>query len=279
VVTDNPHIGLTTATSQQHSLLIQSNSNLSPWEAFKRDLRSFLHDCIVQDGSEVLLVGDFNEPFGSEPDGISQLASEFHLVNLMHARHPQAPPATYARGKNCLDYGLGTPQVADAIISCGYEAFNERFTTDHRAYFFDLDNDIMFANTTQPLPPHIHRILKSNNVEQVTEYIKLKFEYLQSRNAFHRADRLTHPGNRDTFAERLDSDVLKASLDAEQNIKQFREPAWSLALSKARLRKIIIKKWLTMHPTGLDHFHIILQDLEAHGIDMSYRIPNPSAIS
>ena len=272
MVTDNPHKSLTTATSQQHCLLIQSNDNLSPRNAFKRDLRSFLHDCIVQDGSEVLLVGDFNEPFGSEPDGISQLASEFHLVNLMHARHPQAPPATYARGKNCLDYGLGTPQVADAIISCGYEAFNERFTTDHRAYFFDLDNDIMFANTTQPLPPHIHRILKSNNVEQVTEYIKLKFEYLQSRNAFHRADRLTHPGNRDTFAERLDSDVLKASLDAEQNIKQFREPAWSLALSKARLRKIILKKWLTMHRTGLDHFHIILRDLEAHGIDMS--LPN-----
>jgi hypothetical protein len=63
---------------------------------------------------------------------------------------------------------------------------------------------------TQKLAPHSHQILKSNNVEQVTEYIKLKCTYLQSRIAFNRADQLNLPGNRATFAERLDSDVLKA---------------------------------------------------------------------
>ena len=122
---------------------------------------------------------------------------------------------------------------------------------------------------TQKLAPHALRILKSNNVEQVTEYIKLRYEYLQSRGSFCRAEQLTFPGNRTRFAERLDSDVLKASLDAKRKIKHFREPAWSLALSKARSRKIILKKWLTMHRTGLDHFHLIRRDLESHGIEMS----------
>ncbi|KAI2491604.1 hypothetical protein MHU86_22948 [Fragilaria crotonensis] len=266
VVSDSPHTGLTTATAQQRSLLIQANDSLPPRQAFKRDLRSYLQTCITQ-GNEILLVGDFNEVFGSECDGISKLAAEFHLINLMQARHHQKPPATYARGKKCLDYGLATRRVAHALIQCGYEAFNERFTTDHRAYFFDLDNDLLFGNTTQKLASPALRILKSNNVEQVTAYIKFKYDFLQNRNAFRRAEQLLLPGERHIFAERLDSDVLKASLDAEQRIKPFREPAWSVALSKARRKKVILKKWLTMHNTGLEHSHIIRADAEIHGLE------------
>ena len=267
VVSDNPHTGLTTATAQQQSLLIQSQDSITPRKAFKRDLRSLLQTCITQ-GNDILLVGDFNEVFGAECDGISKLAAEFHLINLMQVRHHHTSPATYARGKKCLDYGLATRRVANALIQCGYEAFSERFSTDHRAYFFDLDNDILFGNMTQQLASPARRILKSNNVEQVTAYIKFKFEFLQSRNAFRRAEQLNLPGNRHTFAERLDSDVLKASLDAEQKIKPFREPAWSEALSKARRKKVILKKWLTMHRTGLDHSDIITKDMTSFGLTM-----------
>jgi YD repeat-containing protein len=97
VVSDSPHTGLTTATAQQQSLLIQSNDPLTPRQAFKRDLRSFIKACMNQ-GGEVLLVGDFNEVFGSECDGVSMIAAEFQLINLMQVRHHRKPPATYARG-------------------------------------------------------------------------------------------------------------------------------------------------------------------------------------
>jgi hypothetical protein len=110
-----------------------------------------------------------------------------------------------------------------------------------------LDNDLLFGNITQKLASPAHRVLKSNNAEQV---------------------QLTLPGNRHVFAERLDSDVLKASLDAEKRIKSFREPAWSIALSKARRKKVILKKWLTMHRIGLDHAQIIRRDMEAVEIEM-----------
>ena len=122
---------------------------------------------------------------------------------------------------------------------------------------------------TQKLAPSAHRILKSNNVEQVTAYIKFKYDFLQSRNAFRRSEQLTLPGNRHSFAERLDADVLKAGLDAEQRIKSFREPAWSIALSAARRKKVILKKWLSMYRTGLDHSQIILKDMESFGILMT----------
>jgi hypothetical protein len=83
VVSDSLHTGLMTATAQQHSLLIQSKDNLSPRKAFKRDLQSYLQTCTTQ-GHEALLVGDFNEAFGSESEGMSKLAAEFNLINLMH---------------------------------------------------------------------------------------------------------------------------------------------------------------------------------------------------
>ena len=118
------------------------------------------------------------------------------------------------------------------MVRCGYESFNERFATDHRAYFFDLDNNLLFGNITQPLASPTLRVLKSNNVEQVTQYLKAKCTYLDSRNAFRRAEQLTLPGNRHVFAERLDTDLLKASLDAEQTTKRFRDPAWSVALAE-----------------------------------------------
>jgi exonuclease III len=268
VVTDNPHTGLTTATSQQQSLLIQTNDALTPRRAFKRDLRSFLYSRRIQ-GDELLLVGDFNEVLGFEIDGMSQIAAEFQLLNLMQTRHHFKPPPTYSRGRRCLDYGLATHRVANALLRCGYDAFNERFATDHRAYYFDLDTEALFGNTTQQLAPHSHRVLKSNNIEQVTQYIKLKYDYLTNRNVHRRADQLSLPGDRHAFAERLDLDVLKASLDAEKNTKRFREPAWSVALSKARRTKIVLRKWLTMYRTGLDHSQILTRDITTYNLEMT----------
>jgi hypothetical protein len=219
-------------------------------------------------GDELLLVGDFNEVLGSELDGMSWVAADLELINLMQVRHHQAPPATYLRGKKCLDYGLATYQVARALRSCGYEAFNERFPTDHRAYYFDFDTKALFGNKTQTLAPLSLRILKSKNAEQVTQYIKLKYDYLENRNAFNRAAQLTMPGNRHAVAERLDADVLKASLDSENNTRQFREPAWSVALSQARRKLSILRKCLSMYRTGLDQSKIIQRDLTASDINM-----------
>ena len=43
---------------------------------------------------EVLLLGDFNEVFGSDPDGMTKLAVTCNLLDLMSIRHSNQPPAT-----------------------------------------------------------------------------------------------------------------------------------------------------------------------------------------
>ena len=67
-----------------------------------------------------------------------------------------------------------------------------------------------------------HRLLKSNNVNQVTAYIKLKYDdFLVSQNVFQRAEQLSLPADRHDFAERLGQDMLQASLDAERRTKRY----------------------------------------------------------
>jgi hypothetical protein len=145
VVIDNPNTGMTTAVAQQRSLLLQArDQEQKPRKAFKRDLLAFLKECRSQ-GDDLILVSAFNEVLRCEVDGMSRVAVDLELINLMQVQHHQL--------LQCLDDGLATHRVASALRSCGYEAFNERFPTDHRAYYFDFDTDALFGNKIQTLAP------------------------------------------------------------------------------------------------------------------------------
>jgi exonuclease III len=252
VVNDSPHLGLTTAAAQQRSLLTQMNySECNPRKAFKQDLRKYLRECISR-GDELLLTGDFNESIDEHYNGMSRIATEFQLVDLMRSRSHLKAPATYARGRRRLDYGLATKKVAESLEAAGYEAFNERFPTDHRAYYFDLNTEQLFGTQHQPLASPSLRMMQSTNTKQVTQYLREKYKQLEQSNAFNRGKQLSLPGNRHSFAERLDSDLTQASLTAERRVHKFLLPAWSIALSKAREKESILKKCLTMSRIGRD---------------------------
>lgn len=252
VATDNPHAWLTTATIQQRSILISNQDQVAePRKAFKRDTREAIKQCRDR-GEELLLVGDFNESLDGTYNGMCKLMTNFNLIDLMKTRCYQPVPATYTRGKHRLDYGLATHRVAEALTAAGYEAFLERYPTDHRAYFFDFNTDLLFGSKTHALASPPLRMLQSTKVVQVTAYIRELYCQLQQCNAFIRGDQLSQPGNRHTFAERLDKDVIQASLSAEKRIKHFREPTWSIALAVARERVVLLKKCQSMLRTGID---------------------------
>jgi endonuclease/exonuclease/phosphatase family metal-dependent hydrolase len=255
--------GQYTAASQQRSLLIrQGELHLDPRKAFQRDLRSFLQQ-LQELRHEVMILGDFNERLGDNIHGTAQLAAEFNLTDILSIQHPHLQDtATYTRGHKRLDFALGSDRVAMAVQACGYEPFNYRFHSDHRAYFIDLNTELLFGSATQQLSQPSNRILHSNNIKQVTRYIEEKHALLQSCNAFARAEQLSLPGERHQFAERLDADVLRMSIIAERRTQRFREPAWSVELARARHRVSILSKALTMAKTGIDHTTIIQHALE-----------------
>ena len=123
--------GTATAAAQQQCLLMQHEDPINnPRKAFRRDLLSFLKK-LQSDGDDLLLMGDFNEPLGSEADGMTFLAAELNLIDLFDSHNSSTKPATYARGSTRLDYALATDKVVASVRHAGYEPFNNRFPTDH----------------------------------------------------------------------------------------------------------------------------------------------------
>ena len=262
VVTDVARGGSTTVTTQQYSLLVQDQDlNTSPRAAFRRDLKAFLQNC-RQRGDELILLGDFNEEIGEDADGMIGVIQGLDMIDMMGARHNIGSPATYSRGRKCLDYGFATAPVCAALMACGYESFGHRFQSDHRAYFFDFDTRRLFGTQIQPLSKFEPRQLYSTNAKQVTRYLKKMHSIMLSCNAYARGERLMQPGRRDAFAERLDSDILNGSLVSEKSIPIFPAPEWSSALARARLTVATFQKVLSCQKHGkpypqslLDQYH------------------------
>lgn len=102
VVAKEVKLGCITTASQQHSLLLQAQDQLTnPRSAFRRDITLAIQASLA-DGHEILLLGDFNEALGTDPDGIQKVAATCGLIDLMSLRHSSTPPATYARGKTLI---------------------------------------------------------------------------------------------------------------------------------------------------------------------------------
>ena len=194
-----------------------------------------------------MLIGDFNEVMGDDPDGMTSIVHKLGLFDMMSSRHSHQPPVTYSRGRRCLDYGLATPLVIQAITRCGYEAFHFRYPSDHRAYYFDLDVNLLVGTQIQQLSKFEPRTLYSTNVRQVSEYIRRKYTVLLACNAFERSKRLELPGDRHAVAERLDSDVSRLSLSVEHSVTKFNSSAWSVALASAHAQEQALKKGLSFY--------------------------------
>ena len=109
VCKSSPTAGLT-ASAQQLSLLRQQGDKATPRDAFKRDLTKFITDTVGGD-DEIVIMGDFNEEIGADSEGIVRIMEEGGLAEVMTARHQNPAPATFERGKDCIDYVLVSPRI------------------------------------------------------------------------------------------------------------------------------------------------------------------------
>ena len=248
--------------SQQVSLLTATKDPITnPRTAFRRDLRIMLAE-YKEKGYLIILMGDFNEPFGSDPDGITKVAADIGLIDIMRRRHSSTPPATYARGSTRLDYILTSPEVWDSVCATGYDEFNSRIPSDHRGFFLDLDTAILFGSETQALASIPRRGLETRNIHQMTEYIRHKHKLFTEHNVFKGAEQLLVHGNRHALAERLDVAVLEASLLAETRVQRVGESEWSVELAHARRTVSVLTKQLSALRNRYDISPTVLDELK-----------------
>ena len=106
VVAKHGFSGATSTARQQQVLLAKADDGIKdPRLAFKRDLQKELQ-AYLNKGFELLVLGDFNEQFGDEPDGMDAMAQEIGLLHLMRSLHRQPLPATYVQGQSAKDVSI-----------------------------------------------------------------------------------------------------------------------------------------------------------------------------
>lgn len=163
-----------------------------------------------------MLFRDFNEVLGSDSSGISQFARNYDLVDVMHAQHQLPDPAAYARDHHPLDYALASQEVFQAVTACGYEPFNERFFSNHRGYFIDLNINQLFGNKLQHLAALPFCDVRGRDNKSVTEeYVEANDEYLTDHAFYTKIEPLKKLQQADAkFAEAIDRDWMRGSLTA-----------------------------------------------------------------
>lgn len=172
-------IATTTATAQQTRMLRDSNCSLSPHQAFISDLKQFFGSLLSQH-HEDLVAGDFNEPLSSQSSGMTKLATDLGLTDLMYQLIGHNNFNTHLRGSQRIDYILCTEHIADAAQAGCYEPFQYRVKGDHRSMIIHFDLLGLFGNPTHHIASPSQREFHSTDVTMGKKNISHKHKYLHN---------------------------------------------------------------------------------------------------
>jgi hypothetical protein len=135
---------------------------------------------ICRDRHDLILMGDFNEQIGLDPQGMSSVLTTGGLIDSHTTHHGiKNEPATYARGHTRLDYIYISERLKPCLLWAGIKPFNQCIFSDHCGMFIDLSLPGLFdrALTMLAFPANHH--LCSTNPQHVQNYIRGLYAYLQ----------------------------------------------------------------------------------------------------
>ena len=84
---------------------------------------------------------------------------------------PDTEFRSYHRGRSRNDFALTTPLLACHMKIISYEPFSYRLKGDHRGFYFDIPEKVIFGNTQDPVYPANSRKLNSKDAKAVSAYI------------------------------------------------------------------------------------------------------------
>jgi hypothetical protein len=193
-------------------------------------------------------MGDFNETLGESLQGLDSIINKYDLLDLLPYHHGiDGEIETFARGSKRLDYALGSQELAESIVRIGVTPYNFIITSDHRGIFIDFDIDVFLGGDPNQLMSPALRGIKSNSPKQCRKYVQAVTKYLTQHKVFERATRAQHLTDQHGLTQqlkrqwdRIDQDLLRANLHAEQLTKTRDRPAWSPTLHQASM---IVAYW------------------------------------
>ena len=269
--------GDATAISQQFSMMEQAGRP-EPHRLrhhHTNDLVAFVKAC--QEKGEIVCVGgDFNETIGMDGSGLTKLCSECNLIDPVFERHGCTQFNTYSRGSKCIDYILIDSQLKNSVWACGYDPFNIRGVSDHRAVYLDVKTELFFGNATIPLAPMNSRDYTSKQVHNTARYFELMTEHLQDHDWFTQVKALrqcisSNKADHD-LAEKLDRRRIAACLYTGNRLKKYPRAPWSPELVRLRnincLLKVALHQKLCPEHDCSEAIQIIEDKLGSVGVDI-----------
>ena len=264
--------GQFTAHAQQMALLrLRGVSSPNPRKQFITDLTRLLSQ-YVQDKSDIILMGDFNETIGMSIDGMAQVINECGLTDVQAFKHGlETEQSTYARGPNRVDYFLISDRLLQHVLRQGCEEFNARIFSDHRGLFMDMSYPGFFDRAPNILAAPSCRNLIYDCPRHVRRYLQYMDKYIKDHNLIERAHSMAQDDRDDKSAETFDRDFTIGLLAADRCCKSFKRSPWSPELHIAMTTRHIYQRQLSSLLTGHDMNTVInkLQD----------QLPKPISIS
>jgi hypothetical protein len=220
------------AGTQQYSMMIEQGYPKSrhPRTQFKIDLKTLLEGFLNQHHDN-LLMGDFNEDLETNIDGLRKVT--VGMIDLMEIKIGHKIFLTHIDGQTWIDFGFATPRVVEACIHAGYQPFRHRFETDHRGFFLDLDNAVLFGNQTAILQSPSQHSLTSKSFKHRKTYIASRWKYLHHHKWFERLrTALQREEVSSTILETLDRDWIASALAAEKKCQSYPAGPYSQEIAK-----------------------------------------------
>jgi hypothetical protein len=195
------------------------------------DLYAFLSP-YEADGHEIIIMIDANSP--DNDNAVEQFLEKLNLHDLMAAFLPDNPPPTYQRGRNKIDHIWGTAGVLTATTGAGILPFGAGPRSDHPILYADISLADLCDLPSQSLYDPTHpasRNLWSTDIKAAEKYVELvrqgfNMENINTRIAIliHRCDRTGQcTPNDERILNKLDADITKIMLKAEQECKKPRD--------------------------------------------------------
>ena len=169
--------GMKTAHRQQRVLLseMDTTGNNDPRKHFGIDLKATIRKLSKKyKNIRPIIVGDWNEECTSNSIPM-EICHEFGLVDIFHRLYPhQENFNTYNRGSRRIDFALAPPEIADLVTNFVYEPFFYRLKGDHRGFYFDIPEALLFGNAKPSVYDVNGRNLNSKDIKNVKKYITSK---------------------------------------------------------------------------------------------------------
>ena len=222
--------GPKTAWAQQQAILQKADRSATPYDAFLLDLTSWLHEYRTAQ-MELLICLDANEQWG-EGTGISQLATEFQLINMnkeldLPESHPNI--ANLSRSTN-IDFCLGSVKLWENVSFGASTPYDLEILGDHRGVLIDIKMDALFRGDTT-IDEIKTRNLVTSNPRSMKKYLDLVENKFQKQNLYERCQKLikrVYQGQTDLtnimqHYEKIDQEVHGICSTAERKCK----PKWA----------------------------------------------------